>query len=333
MARAPPSTSSTTQLPTQLLLSSLANAHSLYFPKRPNAVQPDLSDFVTPEQRQEAEHKIALLKSVLSGWMQGVEMDLERQSSGQHPPLSPLTLKIELISTRTDLAATFENLVALAETLPGSFCGIKAKPRFLLYTSRSTPSSTARIPPTPSLLNGSPKKGAAAPTTEAAQQPALSVEGLNSEEDLATFLVWRSLTVSTALQASLVATAEGVVSEVEKKVRAQRQVALNELEGLVKGVVGVLCESAVPIEWRGGLTKDVLKDGGIGKAKELVEELLKTVQGTPFPPFYFLAPLNSPFYSYPPLSFFPSSHVPPQPYFLRFRPRLPTPPDLPPLPL
>jgi hypothetical protein len=282
MALPPSTTTSTAQVQTQLLLEGLATAHSLYFPKRPNAVRPDSSEITSPEQRQDAEQKIALLKSVLSGWMQGVEMDLDKQSSGEYPPSLPLSPRRTLIRRCTDLATTFENLVALAETLPGSFHGIKAKPRFLLYTSRSSPSSTARIPPTPSLLNGSPRKGVAASTSEAPQQPqqpALAVDGLNSEEDLATFLVWRSLSVSTALQANLLALTEGVLSEAEKKIRAQRQVALNELEGLVKGVVGVLCESAVRIEWRSGLAKDVLKDGGIGKAKDLVEELLKTVQG------------------------------------------------------
>ncbi|GAA5857265.1 hypothetical protein JCM8547_009406 [Rhodosporidiobolus lusitaniae] len=249
-----------TQLPeaTAALLVGLGRAHSFYFPN--HSVPPNTSEITTPEQRQDAEQKIVLLKSVLSGWMQGVEMDLERRSS--------------------DLATTYENLLALSQTLPGSFCGIKAKPRFLLYTSRSSPSSTARIPPSPSLLNGSPKKGAppAADAAAASAQPALSVEGLNPEEDLATFLLWRSLNLSTALQATLLEPHDGVLGEPEKKVRAQRQVALDELEGLVKGILGVLCESAVRIEWRSGLSKEVMKDGGIGKAKELVEELLKTVQ-------------------------------------------------------
>ncbi|GAA5902167.1 hypothetical protein JCM6882_006719 [Rhodosporidiobolus microsporus] len=245
-----------TQLPqaTSDLLAGLAGAHSIHFPRL--AVNPDTSEITTAAERQDAEQKIALLKSVLSGWMQGVEMDLEKG---------------------TDLAATLENLGALAATLPGSFCGIKAKPRFLLYTSRSSPSSTARIPPTPSLINGSPKKGHV-PQKPATIQPVLTVEGVNPEEDLATFLLWRSLAVSTALQAAILSAPVGAPADVVQKVQEKRQAALNELEELVKGVLGVLCENAVRVEWRNGLAKEVMKDGGIGKAKELVEELLKVVQ-------------------------------------------------------
>ncbi|GAA5831812.1 hypothetical protein JCM11251_003895 [Rhodosporidiobolus azoricus] len=258
MAVAGPSTTQArpTQLPqaTSDLLAGLAGAHSIHFPRL--AVHPDTSEISTPAQRQDAEAKIALLKSVLSGWMQGVEMDLENG---------------------TDLAATLENLGALAATLPGSFCGIKAKPRFLLYTSRTAPSASARIPPTPSLVNGSPKKGHdhAKPATA---HPVPTVEGVNPEEDLATFLLWRSLAVSTALQAALLTSASGAPANVVREVREKQQVALDELEGLVKGVLGVLCENAVRVEWRSGLAKEVMKDGGIGKAKELVEELLKVLQ-------------------------------------------------------
>ncbi|BGP12911.1 hypothetical protein JCM10213v2_000828 [Rhodosporidiobolus nylandii] len=251
-----------TQLPvaTAALLQGLAGAHSVYFPHRPpsTVIHPDTSEFSTPAQRQDAEQKIALLKSVLSGWMQGVEMDLERTG---------------------DPVQTLENLQALSATLPGSFCGIKAKPRFLLYTSRSSPTSTARVPPTPSLVNGSPKAGVPV-LTGSTLQPVIGVEGVNPEEDLATFLVWRSLAVSTALQAALMSAhdAGSAPAVGAAKVQEQRQVALDELQGLVQGVVGVLCENAARVEWRSGLAKDIMKEGGIGKARELVAELSKVVQ-------------------------------------------------------
>ncbi|GAA6005621.1 hypothetical protein JCM10207_005273 [Rhodosporidiobolus poonsookiae] len=265
MAVPPPAGPSTTQgrptqlpVPTAALLAGLASAHSTYFPRLPNAVHPETSEITTPQQRQDAEQKIALLKSVLGGWMQGVEMDLERKGA--------------------DLSATLENLVALSETLPGSFCGIKAKPRFLLYTTRSSPSSTARLPPSPSLINGSPRKDVPLPV--AGLSAPADIEGVNPEEDLATFLTWRCLAVSTALQAALLSEAgtDGAPADAVKKVQAQRQVALNELQGLMEGVLAVLCESAVRVEWKTGLGKEVLKDGGVGKAREMVEELLKAVQ-------------------------------------------------------
>ncbi|GAA5989436.1 hypothetical protein JCM11641_007903 [Rhodosporidiobolus odoratus] len=269
MATAPPAGPPTAQQrPTQLpqataaLLQGLAGVHSVHFPRPPAslAVQPDTSEITTQDQRQDAEQKIALLKSVLSGWMQGVQLDLERNLGDS-------------------FEATLENLVALSETLPGSFWGIKAKPRFLLYTSRTSASSTARIFPTPSLVNGSPRKDAPpVASATAALQSILGVEGVNPEEDLATFLVWRSLAVATALQAALLTLEVSSVTSIQQKVRQQRQVALDELEGLVQGVLGTLCDTAVRVEWRTGLGKDVMKDGGIGKARELVEELLEAVQ-------------------------------------------------------
>ncbi|BGO96796.1 Serine/threonine-protein kinase MEC1 [Rhodotorula toruloides] len=241
---------------TNALLHTLAPIHSEHFPRLQHAVQPDTSDIATQEQKQDAEQKIALLKSVLGGWMQGVEADLE---GGKDP------------------AATSENLVALASTLPGSFSGIKAKPRFLLYTSRSSPFSTARVPPTPSLVNGSPRKDAA--KSGPSLQPAAGVEGIHPEEDLATFLVCRSLSVSSRLQAALFDPAvEASIDETVRKVAEERAAALRELESLVQGIVEVLCESAVRVEWRAGVAKDDVKSGGVGKAKEIVEELIRLIR-------------------------------------------------------
>ncbi|BGP36884.1 hypothetical protein JCM10449v2_000786 [Rhodotorula kratochvilovae] len=238
---------------TAALLRGLVPIYANAFPA--GSVQPDTTEIATPQLKQDAEQKIALLKSVLGGWMQGVEMDLDASR---------------------DLAETSENLQALAATIPGSFCGIKAKPRFLLYTSRSSPSATARIPPSPSLVNGSPRKDAVVPPT---MQPAAGVEGVHPEEDLATFLLWRSLSVCSRLQAALLSSPpSGVTVETYEKVTGERKVALTKLEALVEGVVEVLSENAVRVEWRGGLNKEVLKDGGIGKAKELVDEMIKLVR-------------------------------------------------------
>jgi hypothetical protein len=62
---------------TYALLHTLAPVHSTHFPRLARAVHADLSEFATDQQRQDAEQKIALLKSVLGGWLQGVERDLE----------------------------------------------------------------------------------------------------------------------------------------------------------------------------------------------------------------------------------------------------------------
>lgn len=60
---------------TAALLRGLVPAYKSAFP--PGAVQPDASEISTAQQKQDAEQRIALLKSVLGGWMQGVELDLD----------------------------------------------------------------------------------------------------------------------------------------------------------------------------------------------------------------------------------------------------------------
>lgn len=89
-----------TQLPqaTSDLLAGLAGAHSIHFPRL--AVHPDTSEISTAAQRQDAEQKIALLKSVLSGWMQGVEMDLERGTGSCHSWLLTL-VRLTLLRLQT----------------------------------------------------------------------------------------------------------------------------------------------------------------------------------------------------------------------------------------
>ncbi|GAA5994714.1 protein kinase MEC1 [Rhodotorula paludigena] len=236
---------------TAALLRGLVPAYKSAFPQ--GAVQPNASEISTAQQKQDAEQRIALLKSVLGGWMQGVELDLDGSR---------------------DLAETLENLEALTATIPGSFCGIKAKPRFLLYTSRSLPSATARIPPSPSLVNGTPRKEHT--NVPPIIQPVVGVEGAHPEQDLATFLVWRGLSVCSRLQESLLSPKRlDAPAEVIERVTSERRTALKELEALLQGVVEVLSENAVRVEWRGGHNKAALQDGGIGKAREIVEEFIK----------------------------------------------------------
>lgn len=61
---------------TAALLRGLVPIHASAFPAG-SAIQPDTAELATPQLRQDAEQKIALLKSVLGGWMQGVEVDLD----------------------------------------------------------------------------------------------------------------------------------------------------------------------------------------------------------------------------------------------------------------
>lgn len=62
---------------TYALLHSLAPVHSAHFPRIARAVHADTSEYSTEAQVKEAEQKIALSKSVLGGWLQRVEADLE----------------------------------------------------------------------------------------------------------------------------------------------------------------------------------------------------------------------------------------------------------------
>lgn len=276
---------STQALPqaTYALLHTLAPVHSTHFPRLARAVHADLSEFATDQQRQDAEQKIALLKSVLGGWLQGVERDLEGSKGALLQPYrascahkASLPLKT-LTNPITDLADTTENLNALIETLPGSLSGIRAKPRLLVHTPRAK--STGKD------LSPSARRTSASPQKAESGRDDCAQDDLNPDEDLATFLVPKCLGVCARLQATLLASSSSSdqldPTEATDHIVALRKSALAEVEAFLRGIIDTLAENALRLEWRGGSTKDSARRNGMGKAGEIVESMLNVVRGEP----------------------------------------------------
>jgi len=64
------------------LLRSLAPVHSTYFPRLPTPSRPETNEANTPELKEDAKNKVALLKSVLGTYFSDVEMDLFNNERG-----------------------------------------------------------------------------------------------------------------------------------------------------------------------------------------------------------------------------------------------------------
>lgn len=157
-------------------------------------------------------------------------------------------------------------MTTLIETLPGSLSSLRVHPRLLLHTGRRTATS--------------PSKGASNLPSTASALPAANE--LDPEEDLATFLVPRCLSVCVRLQATLLDSPfAGGAQPVPQGVLALRQAALVEVETFLRGIIETLAGSALRLDWHGGGTKDASRGNAVGKAKEIVEALLEVVRGAP----------------------------------------------------
>lgn len=168
----------------------------------------------------------------------------------------------KLTKGTADASETTENLAALIETLPGSLSGLRAKPRLLLLSLRNTDDSTARL--------RSPTKTPSALQAEA-------TEVTDADEDLATFLVPRCLSTCTRLQAALLNPPTS--ANVPAGVIALRRAALAEVETFLMGILDVLAESGLRIEWHNKDVKAKAHRNGVGKAKQVVQALLQAVRG------------------------------------------------------
>jgi len=83
-----PSTQAAAPPATANLLRSLAPVHSTYFPRLPTPSRPETNEANTPELKEDAKNKVALLKSVLGTYFSDVEMDLFNNQRGT-PFLTP----------------------------------------------------------------------------------------------------------------------------------------------------------------------------------------------------------------------------------------------------
>lgn len=161
--------------------------------------------------------------------------------------------------------------------LPGSLSGLSDKPRWLLFTSR--PANQPRTLVTPQFVNGSPVAPTNLPTPTA-----VGPDAGNPEEDFATWFTWQTLRLNSALELTQL----GMNPQEEAKNRdkwsreqlqSERKRLQNEIEFTMVGILEALTKSAIKIKWKGAPSGDPTKDGGVGKAREIVEEMIKVVQG------------------------------------------------------
>ncbi|ORY85368.1 hypothetical protein BCR35DRAFT_53978 [Leucosporidium creatinivorum] len=246
----PPLAGPSTQLlppATYALLHDLAPAHSRVFPVQLAPIRPDTNDDDSAEGKKEMVEKAALLRVVLGGWMEG--LGTEEGKNGCH-------------ASNT----TSEMITGLSSSINGPLQYLQAKPRVLLFRTNSAGDDTAnalkQIPPT-------------LPTGTALDPAALGT----GEDDLATFLLPRILRSAASLQAALLASpvprTDGL-QNANTRLWRERSALLAQLEELLATMVGVLAESGVRLEWQGG---DGEVQGGLGKAREITNEMVKLVRG------------------------------------------------------
>ncbi|GAA5955223.1 hypothetical protein JCM3765_003250 [Sporobolomyces pararoseus] len=246
--QAPPATAN--------LLRSLAPVHSTYFPRSRPPTRPDTDPADAPERKEDARNKIALLKSVLGTYFSDVELDL--------------------FSSSKELMDSSEKLEAFTSVLPGSLFGLSDKPRLLLFTSRSA--NTPRTLVTPQFINGSP-----VPPTNDPAATAVGPDAGNTEEDFATWYSWQALRLGSALEYTLLGfnpadDAKQRDKWSQEQVQRARRSLQNEIEFTLVGILEALTKSAVKIKYKGAPAGDPARDGGVGKAREIVEEMIKIVQ-------------------------------------------------------
>ncbi|GAA6007639.1 hypothetical protein JCM11491_003906 [Sporobolomyces phaffii] len=255
-----PSTQSRPVIPappaTANLLRSLAPVHSTYFPRTRTPTRPDTDAADTRERKEDAQNKIALLKGVLGTYFSDVELDLFNDSK--------------------ELSDTSEKVLAFTSVLPGSLQGLSDKPRWLLFTSR--PANTPKTLETPQFVNGSPVVPSHVPTPTAA-----GPDAGNPEEDFATWYTTQTLRLGSALELTrlgLNAAEEAKRRDkwAKEQVERERRGLQNEIEFTMVGILEALTKSAVRIPMKGAERDDPTKNGGVGKAREIVDELIKIVQ-------------------------------------------------------
>lgn len=105
--------------------------------------------------------------------------------------------------------------------------------------------------------------------------------GLATEDglDLATFFLPRILRACASLEASLLSSREPSAAEEDEGAllyRSRESLRL-QLESFMVTIVEVLSKSAVSMDWQ---SKDVAAEGGVGKSRELVSEMLSLMQGS-----------------------------------------------------
>ncbi|KAM0756274.1 hypothetical protein T439DRAFT_320977 [Meredithblackwellia eburnea MCA 4105] len=264
MARAGPSQLQL-QLPpaTSELLHGLRDAQSKIFPVNSPSfnMRPATVEADSEEGKAVLAHKADFIRTVLGGWMSNIAAEENR--SGVH-------------ATTT----TTESISILSSSIDGPQQYIKANPACLLFKPKypSSPSKSG-LPAALSTLP-IPPGSAGFP-----------------DEDLATYLLPRILRTIASLEAALLSTEKprDDATDQQSVLWRDRRDLRNKLQDLQVSIVRALAESAVRIEWRG--RKDASVSGGLGKAREMMNELIKVVRilspvsASAQPPYPFDIPL------------------------------------------
>jgi hypothetical protein len=98
------------------------------------------------------------------------------------------------------------------------------------------------------------------------------------QDDLSTFLFPRILRATASLEAALLSTPKPRpdATDVSSKLWRERQELKEKLEMLLETVVGALARFAVRVDWKG---KDLPIQGGTGKAREMMDDMVKILRG------------------------------------------------------
>lgn len=158
-------------------------------------------------------------------------------------------------------------ITGLSSSIGGPLQYLQAKPRVLLFRARAAADDTSAA------LQRGP---AALPAGTAVNGAALAA----GEDDLATFLVPRILRAASSLQAALLTSAAprtDVLQTATTRLWRERAALLAQLENMLATMVGILAESGVRLDWQG---PDGTPQGGLGKAREMVTEMIKLLRGT-----------------------------------------------------
>lgn len=213
--------------------------------------------------------KAALLRVVLGGWMEGLGTEEAKNGAhGQSARAAPHRVLRRVPAhpnTFTAASNASEMIAGLSSSIGGPLQYLQAKPRVLLFRAEAGSTDAAALKKLPPALPPGTALGTAA-------------LGAN-EDDLATFLLPRTLRAASSLQAALLSSptprADGLHS-VDTRLWRDRAALLADLEGLLAKMIGVLAESGVRLDWQGG---DSAIASGMGKAREMVSEMIKLVRG------------------------------------------------------
>lgn len=180
-----------------------------------------------------------------------------------------------LLCTLTASESSLEMVTFVGGSINGPLHYLQTKPRVLLFR----PTSTGVMP------NNGQDSGTL--STQLNNNPAAAV-GATASEDLATFLLPRILRSASSLEATLLSMPAhrepDLLQNATSKLWRERRRLLTQLEQLLAVVIRSLAASAVRVDWA---DRDSVTRGGIGKAREIIQQIMGLLKGQPCRRKYF----------------------------------------------